>query len=261
MELREARRKYIELMALAKKRNMPYKPYSGLAHHHILPKKLFPLWKKRASNIVVLTEEEHHQAHMHLAEIYPNCKGLRSVLPMIEPGHGQKSQDLWNDSEYRSKVTESNKKTWSTDERRRQHSELLKEISKNPEVIQHRLDAAKRTTCQRVRCIETGDEFPSMKEAAAWAGLSSSCSPKIGECCRNERRCAGRTPNGERATWEYVGFSKRTALHPVTILDEVPIFQGTKDKRTDFCFWTDGVHSVRAKAAPGPEWRRGMTKR
>lgn len=39
--------------------------------HHILPKSLFPLWKKRKSNIVLLTAREHFFVHELLTKIYP----------------------------------------------------------------------------------------------------------------------------------------------------------------------------------------------
>lgn len=39
--------------------------------HHILPKSLFPLWKNRKSNIVLLTAREHFFCHQLLSKIYP----------------------------------------------------------------------------------------------------------------------------------------------------------------------------------------------
>ena len=39
--------------------------------HHILPKSLYPLWKKRKSNIVLLTAREHFFVHELLTKIYP----------------------------------------------------------------------------------------------------------------------------------------------------------------------------------------------
>jgi len=40
--------------------------------HHILPKSLFPLWKHRSSNIVLLTAREHYFCHELLIKIYPS---------------------------------------------------------------------------------------------------------------------------------------------------------------------------------------------
>ena len=39
--------------------------------HHILPRSLFPLWKKRKSNTILLTAREHFFCHQLLTKIYP----------------------------------------------------------------------------------------------------------------------------------------------------------------------------------------------
>ena len=39
--------------------------------HHILPKSLFPNWKKRKSNLVLLTAREHFFCHQLLTKVYP----------------------------------------------------------------------------------------------------------------------------------------------------------------------------------------------
>lgn len=39
--------------------------------HHILPKSLFPLWKNRKSNLVMLTAKEHYFCHELLTKIFP----------------------------------------------------------------------------------------------------------------------------------------------------------------------------------------------
>lgn len=59
-------------------RPLPYKrrqkAFSGkyFEFHHILPKSLFPLWKKKESNIVALTAREHFFCHQLLTKIYPS---------------------------------------------------------------------------------------------------------------------------------------------------------------------------------------------
>lgn len=47
--------------------------------HHILPKSLFPLWKNRKSNIVLLTAREHFFCHQLLTKIYP-CNQMQMAL-------------------------------------------------------------------------------------------------------------------------------------------------------------------------------------
>lgn len=42
--------------------------------HHILPKSLFPLWKNKKSNKVLLTAREHFFCHQLLTKIYPSSQ-------------------------------------------------------------------------------------------------------------------------------------------------------------------------------------------
>ena len=48
--------------------------------HHILPKKMFPAWAKRKSNLVLLTAREHFFCHKLLTKIYPNSKSMQAAL-------------------------------------------------------------------------------------------------------------------------------------------------------------------------------------
>lgn len=52
-------------------RNKKYHYYEA---HHILPKSLFPLWKRRKSNLVLLPPREHYFCHELLTKIYPGTK-------------------------------------------------------------------------------------------------------------------------------------------------------------------------------------------
>lgn len=47
--------------------------------HHILPKSLFPLWKSRKSNLVLLTAREHYFCHQLLTKIYNNGKMIHAL--------------------------------------------------------------------------------------------------------------------------------------------------------------------------------------
>lgn len=42
--------------------------------HHILPKSLFPNWKRRKTNLVLLTAKEHYFVHELLYKIYPSAE-------------------------------------------------------------------------------------------------------------------------------------------------------------------------------------------
>lgn len=55
----------------------------------------------------------------------------------------------------------------------------------------------------KIICINTGEVFKSLKEAANWCGLKGSSN--ISSVCRGERSSAGKHPvTGEKLTWEYV---------------------------------------------------------
>ena len=51
--------------------------------HHILPKSLFPLWKKRKSNIVLLTAREHFFVHELLTKIYPTSQMIYALHAFV----------------------------------------------------------------------------------------------------------------------------------------------------------------------------------
>lgn len=53
---------------------------------------------------------------------------------------------------------------------------------------------------KKVRCIQTGEIFGSIGEAARWCD-----STKVGECCRGNRQHAGTHPQtGEKLSWEFI---------------------------------------------------------
>lgn len=72
------RKIYIKIINNAKKQNRS-KSNGYFELHHILPKSLFPLWKNRKSNKVLLTAREHFFCHQLLAKIYP-CKSMLYAL-------------------------------------------------------------------------------------------------------------------------------------------------------------------------------------
>lgn len=259
------RLEYIELIKRAKKRNHHHVRGDGFQKHHILPKSIFPLWKYRKSNIVALTLEEHIEAHRLLKEIF-KCKATSDAYNyMIGSSTSKIYRDgalaNWQNKEYREKVTNSNRRTWNNPELRQKHSELIKELFRtDPEKSRKRNLGVRKAISQKVRNLETGKVFDSMTEAAIWAGIPKS-SPKIGMCCRKERRYAGKTPDGHGASWEYVGESKRLHNNPVVIHDTVLTFTGAKNKKTNVVCWTNGVINVMAEAQPGPDFYRGMTRK
>jgi hypothetical protein len=57
--------------------------------HHILPKSLFPLWKSRKSNIVLLTAREHFFCHQLLAKIYPGKEMAFALHLLLTTNNGK----------------------------------------------------------------------------------------------------------------------------------------------------------------------------
>lgn len=71
------RHAYMRIIANAKSENRKKLPrtnpnYIYYENHHILPKSIFPLWRKRKSNMVLLTPREHFFCHQLLVKIYEN---------------------------------------------------------------------------------------------------------------------------------------------------------------------------------------------
>lgn len=69
------RKVYMAIIAKAikenrKKSSKDAENYVYYEEHHILPKSLFPAWKSRKSNKVLLTAREHYFCHQLLAKIY-----------------------------------------------------------------------------------------------------------------------------------------------------------------------------------------------
>lgn len=65
---------YCKIISYAKSQNRTRKSGDYYECHHILPKSLFPLWKKRKSNKVFLTAREHFFVHQLLTKIYPGSE-------------------------------------------------------------------------------------------------------------------------------------------------------------------------------------------
>jgi hypothetical protein len=65
---------YCKIISYAKSQNRTRKNGDYYECHHILPKSLFPLWKNRKSNKVLLTAREHFFVHQLLTKIYPGSE-------------------------------------------------------------------------------------------------------------------------------------------------------------------------------------------
>ena len=60
-----------------------------------------------------------------------------------------------------------------------------------------------KTKSKKIRCINNGKVFDSLKEAAEWCGVSNA--NNISACARNKYFCIGKDPvTKERVTWEFI---------------------------------------------------------
>ena len=76
------RKVYIKIISNAKleeTQGLRSKKNGYYEKHHILPKSLFPLWKSRKSNLVLLTAREHYFCHQLLTKIYNNGKMIHAL--------------------------------------------------------------------------------------------------------------------------------------------------------------------------------------
>lgn len=68
-------------LGLRKKKNGAY-----YEKHHILPKSIFPLWKDRPFNQVLLTAREHYFCHQLLTKIYPTKEMVFALWRLSHSG-------------------------------------------------------------------------------------------------------------------------------------------------------------------------------
>lgn len=91
------RKVYMAIIAKAikenrKKLSKDAENYVYYEAHHILPKSLFPAWKKRKSNIVLLTAREHFFVHQLLAKIYPHSNMIFALMRLSCDGQHTSSR-------------------------------------------------------------------------------------------------------------------------------------------------------------------------
>ena len=98
-------------------------------------------------------------------------------------------------------------------------------FSLNSAAIERHLSSLRRGenhfNSKKVRCIQTGDIFPSIESAKMWCN-----STKVGECCRGNRKNAGFHPiTGESLSWEY---ADKEAKVTINCMEKVKPLQSKK---------------------------------
>jgi hypothetical protein len=78
------KRTYLKIIKKAKSQNRQKNMGVYYEGHHILPVSLFPLWRFRNSNIVLLTAREHFFCHQLLTKIYPGNKMFSALRFMAD---------------------------------------------------------------------------------------------------------------------------------------------------------------------------------
>lgn len=81
------RKAYMSIISKAIKENRSKDDNVYYELHHILPKSLFPLWKTKKSNLVLLTAREHFICHKLLTKIYPSKAMYFALVSFIGNNH------------------------------------------------------------------------------------------------------------------------------------------------------------------------------
>lgn len=81
------RKAYISIIGKAIKENRSKDDGVYYELHHILPKSLFPLWKTKKSNLVLLTAREHFVCHKLLTKIFPTKAMYFALVSFIGNNH------------------------------------------------------------------------------------------------------------------------------------------------------------------------------
>ena len=98
------------------------------------------------------------------------------------------------------KVSEKHRKSWADPNSAYRSEECRRKMSEAKKGV---LVGSKNGNANAVKCLETGMEFGSVKEAAEWCELKGSA--RIGQCCKGTRKYAGKHPEtGVPLHWEYV---------------------------------------------------------
>lgn len=115
---------YMKIIENAKKQNRRKGDGVYYECHHILPKSLFPLWKNKKCNLVLLTAREHFFCHQLLEKIYPNSNMFLALWYLANDGQNkycssreyQKLKERYTLTEiHKQHIKEASQKLWQSD--------------------------------------------------------------------------------------------------------------------------------------------------
>lgn len=160
-----------------KKLSRDVENYVYYEEHHILPKSLFPAWRKRKPNLVLLTAREHFFCYKLLTKIYP-CNSTVAALWL-----------MYNTKKHKD----------SSREYTRVKEEMVKYFNKNKKKNMNPFPGAAKAAIVNkelrslpVYCPELDIRFSSQKEAAKYFKTSES---RI--CAQIERSLNGKLYRGK----------------------------------------------------------------
>lgn len=169
--------------------------------------------------------------HKIIAENLTSGEANRLEKDLIEQYQSNKEQFGYNKTkggfgsvgrlrteEEKQKASETQKLCWQVPGRKEQASAIQKEIWNSEEgkmqrsvqatllwqneEYRNKHSGANHAGAKAIRCITTGDIFPTARAAAQWAPKSNP--QNIGKCCKGERQHSGIHPEtGEKLQWEY----------------------------------------------------------
>lgn len=130
---------------------------------------------------------------------------LETHLKLSESKKGAKNpmyKHIYTDEE-RQKLSESHKKKYENIEERKKTSEAMKKYYSTPGAKEKQRQTIIENIGKKVKCLETGQIFDTVRAAGQWCGLKNECG--ISRCCRGYLKSAGKHPETkQKLHWIYI---------------------------------------------------------
>lgn len=229
------RKIYINIITHARSQNRFKGDGNYYESHHILPKSMFPLWKSRKSNIVLLTAREHFFCHQLLAKIYPTSQMLCALHAFVsrpnsdykvtsreyeririafsnymKTQHYMLGRKLSKESIEKIKIARArqtaegrtNKGLKWTPEQKANLSKSVRAIM-TPEHIKYIKEKTREKCAKKVRCIETGEVFDCISDIKLWLGDNVQVANIVSAIKGRHHYAYVHPQTGEKLHWEY----------------------------------------------------------